>query len=69
MCPDSRLKISIHALRGEGDNQDCIFDSATFDISIHALRGEGDVSFCGKKEKSSISIHALRGEGDANGKR
>ena len=34
--------ISIHALRGEGDDI-CIFRRlCKIDISIHALRGEGD---------------------------
>ena len=35
--------ISIHALRGEGDEVcPLVFDA--FGISIHALRGEGDLS-------------------------
>ena len=33
--------ISIHALRGEGD-EEFIRHSAVLIISIHALRGEGD---------------------------
>ena len=38
----SRLAISIHALRGEGD--DIPPESVLIvDISIHALRGEGDI--------------------------
>ena len=35
-------EISIHALRGEGDEQLGISGAVT-DISIHALRGEGDI--------------------------
>ena len=34
--------ISIHALRGEGDNYSYLLLSIFFNISIHALRGEGD---------------------------
>ena len=34
-------KISIHALRGEGDFVTCKY-SRKMRISIHALRGEGD---------------------------
>ena len=34
-------EISIHALRGEGDNNE-LKDIKTVIISIHALRGEGD---------------------------
>ena len=43
MTPEKldRLKISIHALRGEGDEK-ASRSLANFDISIHALRGEGD---------------------------
>ena len=35
------LKISIHALRGEGDYYSREIGDIT-EISIHALRGEGD---------------------------
>ena len=61
---NARLKISIHALRGEGDY--CIIYLLHKNgISIHALRGEGDV-ISSKRIRlfSIISIHALRGEGD-----
>ena len=37
----SRSPISIHALRGEGDD-DVGRECPCVDISIHALRGEGD---------------------------
>ena len=60
-------KISIHALREEGDIQ-FFFDrtKAAF-ISIHALREEGDLHpRCNPGGWSAISIHALREEGDAN---
>ena len=35
------IYISIHALRGEGDNT-LLIKFVCYDISIHALRGEGD---------------------------
>ena len=58
-------RISIHALRGEGD---IVADSAepkSITISIHALRGEGDVIvWVVPLPRAEISIHALRGEGD-----
>ena len=56
-------KISIHALRGEGDTKyrrTVKLDS----ISIHALRGEGDANLSHSVVLIDISIHALRGEGD-----
>ncbi len=57
-------KISIHALRGEGDgNEHRLLFSGN--ISIHALRGEGDAfSLLEFVPLYDISIHALRGEGD-----
>ena len=55
--------ISIHALRGEGDNF-YGYEEISEDISIHALRGEGDIIFCVFFYRRIISIHALRGEGD-----
>ena len=56
--------ISIHALRGEGDQADKIVQRYTA-ISIHALRGEGDLRGCALQSTAKeISIHALRGEGD-----
>ena len=58
-----RNVISIHALRGEGDNNVVRARSKIF-ISIHALRGEGDLNDSAGKLKDAISIHALRGEGD-----
>ena len=57
-------EISIHALRGEGDNAR-ILRKYTQCISIHALRGEGDFTTEELPEtERRISIHALRGEGD-----
>ncbi len=53
-------KISIHALRGEGDEQapKVLFANAV--ISIHALRGEGDEGktriFATKKFQSTPSV-------------
>ena len=59
----TRKYISIHALRGEGDNF-YGYEEISEDISIHALRGEGDIIFCVFFYRRIISIHALRGEGD-----
>ncbi len=56
-------KISIHALREEGDDGVCIRGLAG-DISIHALREEGDRDMLCDLDHSVISIHALREEGD-----
>ena len=57
-------RISIHALRGEGDLI-VQYGLARVLISIHALRGEGDIDLLVMNGKSHlISIHALRGEGD-----
>ena len=58
-------RISIHALREEGDASSNARPVEGEKISIHALREEGD----GKKKAShgdapGISIHALREEGD-----
>ena len=55
--------ISIHALRGEGDEAAQTADKFLH-ISIHALRGEGDGSVLYTYGGEYISIHALRGEGD-----
>ena len=57
------LIISIHALRGEGDNNKGA-RAQTSGISIHALRGEGDFKPDKVYDFIYISIHALRGEGD-----
>ena len=57
-------KISIHALREEGDRfRVCLLPQ--FRISIHALREEGDIwkALCWSRP-ILISIHALREEGD-----
>ena len=59
-----KILISIHALRGEGDNVIRI-NFYTRIISIHALRGEGDLQQQNQQELNIISIHALRGEGDS----
>ena len=55
--------ISIHALRGEGDETETEI-TQVWTISIHALRGEGDKVKAAFRISSFISIHALRGEGD-----
>ena len=56
-------KISIHALREEGD-EDAHGNYMTEQISIHALREEGDYYKSREYIKKAISIHALREEGD-----
>ena len=62
--PSATIRISIQALRGEGDVSPP-GDRQAEVISIHALRGEGDLRLSLIKNKESrISIHALRGEGD-----
>ena len=59
-----RSRISIHALREEGDIQQQRM-KASRTISIHALREEGDSAAAGSRGCSrQISIHALREEGD-----
>ena len=65
--PGASKKISIHALREEGDaRQRCC--SWKNRISIHALREEGDLFLrCSGGGVLSISIHALREEGDRTG--
>ena len=57
-------KISIHALREEGDARSCRFSTAARPISIHALREEGDRVPGRSQHHCPISIHALREEGD-----
>ena len=59
-------KISIHALRVEGD-VGLIKRSHNVEISIHALRVEGDFVCYPSCIRFNISIHALRVEGDASG--
>ena len=57
-------KISIHALREEGDCRRACFSGYRLHISIHALREEGDHPVIGGGRGYAISIHALREEGD-----
>ena len=59
------IVISIHALRGEGDDNRCLAERVKMLISIHALRGEGDIVDNIVDNNIVISIHALRGEGDS----
>ena len=61
--PHRLRRISIHALRGEGDPAPRKAGVAGV-ISIHALRGEGDIVAAVCEACGVISIHALRGEGD-----
>ena len=61
----STPRISIHALREEGDGWYTSSKLSTTAISIHALREEGDHALRGKVlHIGKISIHALREEGD-----
>ena len=60
----TNLKISIHALREEGDNKG-FFKNIILIISIHALREEGDHRGWMECSGPPISIHALREEGDS----
>ena len=63
-CPPySDQRISIHALREEGDHQ-ILFHKFYRFISIHALREEGDANDLVFDTDTKISIHALREEGD-----
>ena len=64
--PDRRpRRISIHALRKEGDRRYGHRHQAAQDISIHALREEGDFALSRRTMSHfEISIHALREEGD-----
>ena len=57
-------RISIHALREEGDASQRA-GGILLVISIHALREEGDWYQSAETSRWSISIHALREEGDA----
>ena len=59
----SESKISIHALREEGDLA-AKLAALEKQISIHALREEGDRIPCDPVPRERISIHALREEGD-----
>ena len=57
-------KISIHALREEGDSSRSS-SPGWMHISIHVLREEGDGGGRLSDLPAGISIHALREEGDA----
>ena len=61
-------KISIHALREEGDDGVLLTELVEIEISIHALREEGDLLLLNVSIGQEISIHALREEGDFLGK-
>ena len=64
MCPDSRLKISIHALRGEGDlHSRSIFKKGSY-FNPRPPWGGRRLHPTQKPVALFISIHALRGEGD-----
>ena len=58
------FRISIHALRAEGDEELHDGVNQTGNISIHALRAEGDAEPFAVVIQQLISIHALRAEGD-----
>ena len=59
-----KRRISIHALREEGDRRKLSVRWPCTAISIHALREEGDVRTLHLQAVPEISIHALREEGD-----
>ena len=61
---DRLRKISIHALREEGDAILANQNHIPYEISIHALREEGDGADQRHQRQHCISIHALREEGD-----
>ena len=62
-------RISIHALREEGDHRVLGKDLVAVPISIHALREEGDHKAARLTSRATrISIHALREEGDPAGR-
>ena len=70
MAARKARKISIHALREEGDSLPVSLPQLNVRISIHALREEGDPDaslILGRV--IAISIHALREEGDDLGPR
>ena len=57
--------ISIHTLRGEGDELDGAIVSITMDFNPHPPWGGRQLVFpVIQKRIISISIHTLRGEGD-----
>ena len=64
----ARSKISIHALREEGDLTRTRRPPRWQSISIHALREEGDGRRGALLVANGISIHALREEGDSEGR-
>ena len=67
-CGHTFRRISIHALREEGDF--CMVERQRQErISIHALREEGDEQQAAMSYNSAISIHALREEGDRRSRR
>ena len=67
ICYDSFIRISIHALRVEGDFAlQAAPDRRGRGISIHALRVEGDLQAARRQKIMYISIHAIRVEGDVS---
>ena len=60
------MRISIHALREEGDVCFAHMIFRLLVISIHALREEGDATRETVDDEEDISIHALREEGDVS---
>ena len=65
-----QIKISIHALREEGDHVSADRSGQPLPISIHALREEGDSAGARSSGRTPrISIHALREEGDEGERR
>ena len=59
-----KYRISIHALREEGDHVGVISEPALFDFYPRPPRGGRPGIFQGVSHLVQISIHALREEGD-----
>ena len=60
----NRRKISIHALRGEGDNVPVLSAPAVQYFNPRPPWGGRQLTGAGRPRSRKISIHALRGEGD-----
>ena len=64
MMAEKRKKISIHALRGEGDGAQAGVHGSKQNFYPRPPRGGRPERYANKKNPERISIHALRGEGD-----
>ena len=59
-----KIKISIHALREEGDPQECSSDSCLLTFLSTPSARRATRAYCDVDRGKAISIHALREEGD-----